>query len=162
MRISALPMFSPGTVLSAGLLAAALFAAPATAKEDAAADPCFDGKLSIKEVLDACQAFIDKGSDDKKLLIRARSVRAMGLSATGNLDAAMEDINAAVEIDPKRANSYFMRAAAFDAMKDYDKAIADLDQAIDLKHGDADYYLLRGLVYGKKNDFDAALANFNK
>ena len=168
MRLRAFPIFSAraalsvSAMLSAGLLATALLTAPATAKDEAPSDPCFDGKLSIKDVLDACQAFIDKGNDDKKLLIRAHSVRAMGLSATGNLDDAMDEINAAVAIDPKRANSYFMRAAAYDAKKDYDKAVADLDTAIELNEEDADYYLLRGVVYSQKNDYDAALTDLNK
>ena len=139
----------------------ALAAVPATAEEKPE-DPCFDGKLSIKEVLTACEAFIAKGSDSKKLLIRAHSVRALGLSATGNLDKALDEMTAAVEIDPKRANSYFMRAAGYDAKKNYDKAIADLDTAIGLNDADADFYLLRGRVYARKNDFDKALADMNK
>ena len=168
MRLRAFPIFtaraalSVSAMLSAGLLATALLTPPATAKDEAPSDPCFDGKLSIKDVLDACQAFIDKGNDDKKLVIRAHSVRAMGLSATGNLDAAMDEIYTAVAIDPKRANSYFMRAAAYHAKKDYDKAVADLDTAIELKEDDPDFYLLRGLVYSQKNDYDAALTDLNK
>ncbi|ODR97293.1 hypothetical protein AUC71_04165 [Methyloceanibacter marginalis] len=138
MRLRAFPP------ISAGLLAAALaFASLPAAAEDKPMDPCFDGTLTVKEVLDACEAFIAKGNDDKKLLIRAHSVRALGFSATGQLDAALDEMSAAVAIDPKRANSYFMRAAGYDASKDYDKAIADLDTAIGLNDGDADYYLLR-------------------
>src|SRR5690606_34370276 len=106
MRLRAFPP------ISAGLLAAALaFASLPAAAEDKPIDPCFDGTLTVKEVLDACEAFIAKGNDDKKLLIRAHSVRALGFSATGQLDAALDEMSEAVAIDPKRANSYFMRAA---------------------------------------------------
>ncbi|MGD8879255.1 MAG: hypothetical protein PVJ24_03205, partial [Methyloceanibacter sp.] len=105
MRMRALPKifgkFFAGSVLTAGLLAVALLAAPAAAKDELPSGPCFDGKSTIKEALDACQKIIDAGGDDKKLLIRAHSVRAMGLSATGSLEAAMAEINAAVSIDPK-------------------------------------------------------------
>ena len=70
MRLRAFPP------ISAGLLAAALaFASLPAAAEDKPMDPCFDGTLTVKEVLDACEAFIAKGNDDKKLLIRAHSVR---------------------------------------------------------------------------------------
>ena len=92
MRIRAFP------AISAGLLAASLLATPAIAADETAVDPCFNSKLSIKDVLEACQAFIDRGSEDKKLLIRAHSVRAMGLSATGKLDAALAEMSAAVAI----------------------------------------------------------------
>src|SRR5680860_1513427 len=134
--------FGASTLVSAAAVALLAASIPASAEEPV--DPCFAADGSVKEVLDACAAFIAKGSDDKKLLIRAHSIRAMGFSATGSLDQAMEEINAAVDIDPERANSYFMRAAGYDAKKDYDKAIADLDKAISLNDKDADYYLLRG------------------
>jgi len=140
MRFRAFHLVSAGTVAAALLVAAV----PARAADDAAADTCFDAKLTVKEVLDACQAFIDKGSADKKLLIRAHSIRAMGFSATGSLDKALGEMNAAVEIDPKRANSYFMRAAGYEASKDHDKALADLNTAIGIDDKDADFYLLRG------------------
>jgi len=152
--------FRASTLISAAAAALLITALPASAEETV--DPCFNGKLSVQEVLDACAAFIAKGSDDKKLLIRAHSVRALGYSATGSLDKAMKEMDAAVAIDPKRANSYFMRAAGYDAQRNYDKAIADLDEAISLNDKEADYYLLRGLVYSHKNDLDKALADLNK
>ncbi|MBM3543893.1 MAG: tetratricopeptide repeat protein [Alphaproteobacteria bacterium] len=131
-------------------------------QSDEPADPCFDAKGTVKDVLDGCAAFIASGTTDKKKLVTAHSIRAMAFSATGNLDAALVEMNAAVEINPERANSYFMRAAGYDAKKDYDKALADLDTAIGMNDKDGDYYLLRGEVYSHKGDFDKALADLNE
>jgi len=125
-------------------------------------DPCFNGKGSVKEVLDACAALIASGKADKQQLVAAHSVRALAFSATGKLDEALAEMDAAVEINPERANSYFMRAAGYDAKKDYDKALADLDKAISLNDKDGDYYLLRGQVNSHKGDLDKALADLNE
>src|SRR5690349_11548218 len=136
MRFRASRIFVGAASLAGALLLA--LPGPVQAEET---NPCFTGDGSIKEVLDACAAYIASGSTDNDRLIKAHSVRAMGLSATGDFDAAVSEMDAAIKIDATKPNSYFMRAAAYAAQKDYDKAIADLDQAIgiDAKHGD--YYL---------------------
>src|SRR5262245_47690256 len=141
-----------------GALAAGL-ASPAAAEETS---PCFSGDGSIQEVLDSCAAYIASGSTDKDKLITAHSVRAMAFSATKNLDAAVAEMDEAVEIDAAKPYPYFMRAAAYEAKKDYDKAIADLDQAIKLDPSHGDFFLLRGIVYRDKGDLDRALTEFNE
>jgi tetratricopeptide (TPR) repeat protein len=123
---------------------------------------CFTGQGSIKEVLDACSAYIAAGPGDKEHMVIAHSVRAMGMSATGDYDGALAEMTAAVETDPARANSYFMRAAAYETKKDYDKAVADLDKAISLDAKQGDFFLLRGIVYRDKNDLDKALADMTE
>jgi tetratricopeptide (TPR) repeat protein len=158
MRFRAPRMSLSAAVLTGALLLAAL---PVQAQAEET-NPCFTGDGSIKEVLDACAAYIASGSTDNDHLITAHSVRAMGFSATSDFDAAIADMDEAIKIDATKSNSYFMRAAALAAKKDYDKAIADLDEAvrIDAKHGD--YYLLRGIVYRDKGDLDRALVEFNQ
>ena len=158
MRFRAPTLVSPSLALAGALLFAAL-TGQARAEET---DPCFTADGSIKVVLDACAAYIASGSTDNERLITAHSVRAMGFSATGDLDAAVAELDAAVKIDPAKPNSYFMRAAAYEAKKDYDKAIADLDEAVRLDATHGDYFLLRGIVYRDKGDFDQALIAFNE
>src|SRR5215475_11413659 len=131
--------------------AAAASASPGSAAsiED---NPCFNGKGSIKEVLDGCAAFLASGSKDTDKLIAAHGNRAIGLAATGDFDAALTEMNDAVALDPKQPNSYFMRAAAYEAKKNHDKSIADLDEADGLVEI-GDFYMLRGVVFGQKGDF---------
>ncbi len=92
--------FRASMLISAAAAALLVAAVPASAAE-AENDPCFDAHGSVKEVLDACADFIAKGSDDTKLLIRAHTIRAMGLSATGSLDEALDEMTAAVEARPQ-------------------------------------------------------------
>ena len=138
---------------------------PATGDESAPAKEsniCFTGEGSIKEVLDACAAYIASNPGDKDRVVTAHSVRAMGFSATGKYDDAITEMTTAIEVDPAQANSYFMRAAAYETKKDYDKAIADLDKAVGLDATRGDFFLLRGIVYADKGDLDRALTEMNE
>src|SRR6476659_1283019 len=75
-------------------------------------NPCFTGKVSIKDVLDACAAFIASGSTDTDKIVAAHGNRAIGLSATKDFDGAIDEMNEARRLDPQEPNLYFMRSAA--------------------------------------------------
>ena len=158
MRLRAPKLVSPSLALAGALLFAAL-TGQARAEET---NPCFTGNGTVKEVLDACAAFIASGSTDKERLNTAHRVRAMALSAIGDLDTAIAELDAATKVNSSEPNSYFMRAAAYDAKKDFDKAIADLDEAIRLDGKRGDFYMLRGIVYNHRGDLDRALVEFNE
>ena len=125
-------------------------------------NPCFNGKGSIKEVLDACAAFIAKGSDNTDLIVAAHGNRALGLSATRDFDGAVAEMDEALRLDPKEPNLYFMRAAAYRAKKDFDNAIADVDEAIHLDAVRGDFYMLRGLIFSDQGDLDKAIAELDQ
>jgi hypothetical protein len=74
-------------------------------------EPCFTGKGSIKEVLDSCAAIIASGETDKDKLAAAHGNRALGFSATRDFDAAIAEIDKAIELKPEVANLYLMRGA---------------------------------------------------
>src|SRR4029078_4969237 len=109
---------------TASLAGGLLFAAPSQVRAEET-NPCFTGDGSIKEVLDACAPYIKSGSTDNDPLIKAHSIRAMGLSATGDFAGAVSEMDTAIKIDATKANSYFMRAAASAAHKDYHKTLTD-------------------------------------
>jgi tetratricopeptide (TPR) repeat protein len=125
-------------------------------------NPCFNGKGSIKEVLDACAAFIASGSKNSDLIVAAHGNRALGLSATRDFDGAVAEMDEALRLDPKEPNLYFMRAAAYRAKKDFDKAIADIDEAIQLDAVRGDYYMLRGMIFSDQGDLDKAIAELDQ
>lgn len=125
-------------------------------------NPCFTGRGSIKEVLDACAAFIISGSADKDRIVAAHANRAIGLSATRDFDGAVAEMNEAIRLDPSEANLYLMRGAAYRATKDFDKAIADVDEAIRLDASRGDFYMLRGMIFGDQGDLDRAITELNQ
>src|SRR6476646_4269706 len=125
-------------------------------------NPCFTGKGSIKDVLDACAAFIASGSTDTDKIVAARGNRAIGLSATKDFDGAVNEMNEALRLDPKEPNLYFMRSAAYRAKRDFEKAVADIDQAISLDAARGDFYMLRGMIFGDQGDLDRAITELNQ
>jgi tetratricopeptide (TPR) repeat protein len=125
-------------------------------------NPCFSGKGTIKEVLDACAAFIASGSSDKERVVAAHGNRALGLSAVKDFDGAVKEMDAAIALDPKEPNLYFMRAAAERAKRDLDHAKTDIDEAINIRSDRGDYYMLRGMIYADKGDLDGAIAELDQ
>jgi tetratricopeptide (TPR) repeat protein len=120
-------------------------------------DPCFSGQGSIKEVLDACAAFIASGDPDKEKIAAAHANRALGLAATRDYDAAIADLDKAIELMPEIGNLYLMRAAGYRAKQDFDKALADADEAVRRDPKRADFYVMRGMIYADKGDLDHAI-----
>ena len=74
------------------------------------------------------------------------------------------DLNAALQITPRRADLLVLRASARRALRHYRDARADLDAALKLKPGDGDALVESGLLRrqmgdlgGARRDFQAAL-----
>jgi tetratricopeptide (TPR) repeat protein len=57
---------------------------------------------------------------------------------------AIDDLNAVIAKDPKRADAWLYRAAAHKALSNNRQALADVAQALELKPGDPEALLLRG------------------
>jgi tetratricopeptide (TPR) repeat protein len=125
-------------------------------------EPCFTGNGSIKEVLDSCAAIIASGETDKERLAAAHGNRALGFSATQNFDAAIAEMDKAIELKPEIANLYLMRGAAYRAKKDLDKAMVDIDKAISIDANKGDFYTMRGMLYADKGDLDNAITALNR
>ena len=74
------------------------------------------------------------------------------------------DLNAALQLSPRRADLLVLRASARRALKRYEEARADIETALKLKPGDGDALVERGLLRkqlgdlgGARRDFQAAL-----
>lgn len=69
---------------------------------------------------------------------------------------AIEDLNAVLAKDPKRADAWLYRAAAHKALSNTRQALADVAQALELKPGDPEALLLRGNVKALAGDAKGA------
>jgi tetratricopeptide (TPR) repeat protein len=89
--------------------------------------------------------------------------RGAAHEAKGEMDAAISDFSAALQIEPDLAPAYADRAAAYLQNNDIPKAKADVDRAIALRPDDAKTRNLRcWLQAAKKQQLDDALADCNE
>jgi tetratricopeptide (TPR) repeat protein len=79
--------------------------------------------------------------------------------------AAIDDLNAALDVDAKRADALVLRAAAYrhvDTPGAVDLALVDVANAIGLNPKFADAYLERGTLLAMKGDYDGARKDWDK
>jgi tetratricopeptide (TPR) repeat protein len=82
--------------------------------------------------------------------------------ASDELDAAISDLSAAIQINPKLAPAYADRALAYLARRNFAEADADMDRSFQLRPDDFRSYNLRCWVHAIENkSLDAALADCN-
>ncbi len=79
----------------------------------------------------------------------------------GNLDKALEEANAAVEMKPANATAYGQRGIARKLQQKYDEALKDFDEAVRLDQHYWWAYAQRADVRSRMNDQDKALKDVN-
>ena len=70
--------------------------------------------------------------------------RGLHSAKKGNYEAALEDFDRILQVNPADAKAYNNRGLVYYYMKDYQKAIADLSQALDINPNLFEAYLNRG------------------
>lgn len=76
-----------------------------------------------------------------------------------NRKARLEDLDKAIELNPKFARAYSLRADEYFADREYDKAIAYYNKVIELEPANVYPYRRRADVYTHKKDYDKVLEN---
>lgn len=90
---------------------------------------------------------------------RSRATQEMNAN---NLDAAMTDLDKAIELKPGDAGSYVDKGIIFTSKEKYDDAVAQYSKAIELNANYALAFFNRGMVKEKLGKTDEALADFQK
>ncbi len=80
----------------------------------------------------------------------------------GDLDVAVELISRAIDANPRRASSWFLRGKTRTKAKALDEAIADLTRAIEIDPGYGNAFARRGLAKGEKGDVAGAIADLEQ
>lgn len=74
--------------------------------------------------------------------------------------AALSDLNRAIELNPKFAESYLNRGIAFQNLREFDKAILDYNYAIHLEPEYAAAYYNRGHLFQTRKKSDLSIADY--
>lgn len=116
--LAALPAFAAISVLGSGLGEACYKAA--------------EFHLNPKDGLESCTAALEQQSlagRDRGATYINRGILQMRV---GNLDAALQDYDTGLEIDPTLAEGYVDRGVAYISMKRYKEALVDIDKGLSL------------------------------
>ena len=82
--------------------------------------------------------------------------------AQGAHDAALAELNKALEISPYLGEAHFQRGCVHEARGHVDEALADFDRAIECDPQHAHAHLHRGRIRTEKGDLEPALADFDQ
>jgi tetratricopeptide (TPR) repeat protein len=79
-----------------------------------------------------------------------------------DLDAALDALNQAIEIDPSFAWAYYGRGLTHYLLKEHELAIRDFDRAMDLGYREAVVFRQRANAFSRKGDVTHALADYKQ
>ncbi|MBV8839676.1 MAG: tetratricopeptide repeat protein, partial [Alphaproteobacteria bacterium] len=158
MRLSSLTV--AGT-----LLFAATSALPARAQTATSDNKSWETCISVTGTgatrLPACTDVIENKLVEGRKMAGALCIRGNDLTEKGELDAALVDLNRAIEIDPTYACAFVNRGRAYKFKGDVDRAIADYSEAIRLDPKMVLAWNNRGDAYLAKKDPDRAIADLD-
>ncbi|MBU1940830.1 MAG: tetratricopeptide repeat protein, partial [Candidatus Thermoplasmatota archaeon] len=82
--------------------------------------------------------------------------------AKNDLEAAIENFNEAISIDPKNPQAYAGLGNVYARKGDTEAAIENFNKAISIDPKNSQAYAGLGNVYARKGDIEAAIENFNE
>ena len=107
-----------------------------------------DNALGLKEKCAACRSAI-------------HFTRGAAEATLDNHDAAIEDYNNALELNPKYVQAYINRGITKNSLGDTNGAIEDYSNAIQLNPEEGTAYFSRGGIKSKIGDYEGAIDDYN-
>ncbi|HKU98033.1 MAG TPA: tetratricopeptide repeat protein, partial [Vineibacter sp.] len=116
---------------------------------------------SLIEIVVACTTLIILNRDDPLNMAVIYANRAQAYRELGEPRAAIRDLDAAVERDPKNSEMMGLRGYVYFEMKQYERAIADFDAALRLDPRNLNALLGRGNANADRGRVDLAMQDYN-
>jgi tetratricopeptide (TPR) repeat protein len=90
--------------------------------------------------------------------------RAVLYAYTGSYKEAFDDLDKAIEIDPKNPQGYVEKGVLYSRymMRQYEKAIENFNKALEIDPRNSRIYFYRGMAYERLGKFEQALKDFEK
>jgi tetratricopeptide (TPR) repeat protein len=152
--------------IAAGLLAAVwLLAAPlASQAQDKAVDDLMAqaNKAMQKGQPRDAENLLRKAIDAAPTRSDLYALRARARDSSGKFDAALEDANKYIELEPKDAYGYLTRSRIYISLDKPEMALADANKAIELEPNEPDGYYRRSDIYREMNKDSEAKADEKK
>jgi len=126
-------------------------------------------EAEFTEVLAMCDEAAAQGNNlpaaaryERKLRIWALEARGAALVDSGQFAQALNDLDAALQLDPKSASALRSRGKCLARLGRQDEAFVDLDRAIELGRGDAEPFAQRGEINYAVGRFREALHDYEQ
>lgn len=155
------------------LLNSGAYAEAARQLESLAATTNKPGKRLKGELLvQAGQAWLIAGQAERALSAQSRALaligselellldRAITLASTGEYWKAVDDLNDAIDQDPRHAGALVLRATAWRKLENLDLARDDIERALAVSPGNTDALLERGNIRSLRGDAKGAAADW--
>ena len=114
---------------------------------------------SAKRALKVIEDVVDQKIKSKTAL---HLFKGISYSNKEQWDAAVAEVNKALEINPRYAYAYNIRGLAYNRNGQHDKAIADYTKVIEINPIDALAYYNRGISYNAKGNMKKACSDWKK
>jgi len=141
-------------------LALALVLLPGAAAQTPDAQRCFSHDPDV--AIAGCTAMIQSGHETPEHIARAFSSRGSAHIRKRQYDSAIQDLDQAIQRDPKYALAFQSRGTAYSLKGQYERAIGDFTQAIRLDPKSAVALYARGGVYNVQGQYDRAIQDFDQ
>jgi tetratricopeptide (TPR) repeat protein len=86
----------------------------------------------------------------------------VALALQGDVDRALGDLNEAIRLAPREADSYLIRAEIWTAKGDHGKALADCDAVLRLDSKSVRALVLRASIWADNKEYDRAIADYSE
>jgi len=109
----------------------------------------------------ACTQLIDSKRLGLAKLVDAYIHRGLAQRNKRQFDAALQDEDAALRLDPNSNEALTVRGTIYAIRQEPDAAIHDLDAVLHREPNRVDALAARGAAHGERHDFEAALRDFD-
>jgi tetratricopeptide (TPR) repeat protein len=113
-------------------------------------------ELSNKNYQQAIESFNVAANNDP-LNFEPLYFRAIAKIELGDVIGSFNDINKAIELEPRNVDLYILRGSVNDRMLNYEKAFEDFSKAISIDHKNPDIYISRAITYSNLDDYANAI-----
>lgn len=141
----------------------AFFAAAPSSADTAAKSPCLSDDLSkfrqgdFVDVAADCTAVIAQHPDDADAYL----MRSRAYYFGGKLDAALADVDKALDLAPKNPYNWTFRCQVKKQMRMFYAALNDCNHALEIDPGIPEAYWARGTLYLNEHSFAKAVDDFS-
>lgn len=94
-------------------------------------------------------------------IVSAINRRATLISKIGLYQEALIELDSAIKLDPKNAETFINRGKIYTKLKQHKEALTDLNYAVDLMPDNTNVIASRGEFYYRTQHYEAALEDFN-